>query len=134
MDKTFDFLKNRTDVNFLATVDGDRPSCRPFGDPVLFDGRIYALTKGYKNVAKQLAVNNKVCIVAYDGDEWIRINCKLVDDSENVEAKRAIIQEFDWAEEEGYTLDSPDFKIFYFDEVESTIYDEDGGVVVEERF
>ena len=134
MDKTFDFLKNRTKVNFVSTINGDRPSCRPFGDPVLFDGRIYALTKGYKNVAKQLAVNNKVCIVACDGDEWIRIYCKLVDDSENVEAKRAIIQEFDWAEEAGYTLGSPDFKIFYFDEVESTIYDEDGGVVAEERF
>ena len=44
MEKTFDFLKNRTKVNFVSTINGDKPSCRPFGDPVLFNNHIYALT------------------------------------------------------------------------------------------
>ena len=30
-----------------------------------------------------------------------------------MEAKKAIITEFDWAEDAGYTLDNPDFKTFY---------------------
>ena len=49
-----------------------------------------------------------VCIVAYDNTNWIRINCQLIDDSNNIEVKKAIISEFDWAEEAGYTLDNPD--------------------------
>ena len=126
MEKTFDFLKKRTQVNYVATINEGRPSCRPFGDPVLFDGKIYALTNARKNVAKQLAKDNHVCIVAYDGEkEWIRIN---------IEAKKAIIAEFDWAEEAGYTLDSPDFKVFYLANAEATIYNSDGEVLAKETF
>lgn len=128
MEETFDFLKVRTQVNYLSTINGDKPSCRPFGDPVLFNGKIYILTNARKNVAKQIDANNNVCIVAYDNKDWIRINCKLVDDSNNAEAKKAIISEFDWAEEAGYTLDNPNFKTFYLSDVTSTIYDEDGGI------
>lgn len=134
MEKTFDFLKHRTKVNYVATINGDEPSLRPFGDPVLFDGKIYAMTHAGKNVAKQIAINNNVCIVAYDGDSWIRINCKMIDDSNNLETKKAMIAEFDWAEEEGYTLNAPDFTIYYLADAESTIYDEDGNVLVRERF
>ena len=134
MDKTFDFLKNKTQVNFVATVDGDRPSLRPFGDPVLFDGKIYVLTNAKKNVAKQIAANNHVCIVTYDGTDWIRINCELVDDSNNIEARKAIIAEFEWAEEAGYTLDAPDFKAFYLANATATIYNEEGEVLAEEKF
>lgn len=134
MEQTFDFLKHRTQVNYLATVDGNKPSCRPFGDPVLFDGKIYILTQKHKKVSKQISANNYACIVAYDGTDWIRINCKLVDDSNNTAAKQAIINEFDWAVEAGYTLDNPDFQIFYLDEADSTIYNEDGEVLSQEKF
>ena len=134
MEETFKFLKERTQVNYVATIDGDKPSLRPFGDPVKFDNKIYVLTNAKKSVAKQIEKNNNVCIVAYDGDEWIRINCKLVDDSNNIEAKKAIIDEFDWAEEVGYTLDNLDFKVFYLSDVDSTIYDEDGNIKGSYRF
>ena len=134
MEETFKFLKERTQVNYVATIDGDKPSLRPFGDPVKFDNKIYVLTNAKKSVAKQIEKNNNVCIVAYDGDEWIRINCKLVDDSENIDAKKAIIDEFDWAEEAGYTLDNLDFKVFYLSDVDSTIYDEDGNIKGSYRF
>ena len=43
MNKTFEFLKEKTQVNFVSTIDGDGPSCRPFGDPVLFDKIIFAI-------------------------------------------------------------------------------------------
>ena len=110
------------------------PSCRPFGDPVLFDNKIYILTNKNKNVSKQIAKNNNVCIVAYDNENWIRINCKLIDDSENVEAKKAIINEFDWAEDAGYTLDNPNFQVLYISNANSTIYDEDGNTICTETF
>jgi len=128
MNETFDFLKNRTKVNFVATIDGDRPSNRPFGDPVLFDNKIYVITNKQKNVSKQLSVNNHVCIVAYDNENWIRINCELIDDSSNVDVKRAMMKEFDWMEEAGYTLDNPDFQILYMANADVTIADEDGNI------
>lgn len=127
MEEVFNFLKEKTKVNFVATMNGDKPSNRPFGDPVLFNNKIYVLTNAKKNVAKQIDKNDNVCIVAYDNTDntWIRINCRLIDDSSNKEAKQAIIDEFDWAEEEGYTLDNPDFKALYMANVDATIYDGD---------
>ena len=134
MEKTFDFLKYKTKVNYVATINGDKPGLRPFGDPVLFNGKIYAMTHAGKSVAKQIAMNNNVCIVAYDGENWIRINCRMINDSNNLEAKKAMIAEFDWTEEEGYTLEAPDFTIYYLADAESTIYDEDGNVLARESF
>lgn len=134
MEETFKFLKENTKVNYLSTINGDKPSCRPFGDPVLFDNKIYVLTSKNKNVSKQIEKNNNVCIVAYDNEKWIRINCRLIDDSNNIEAKKEVIKEFDWAEEAGYTLDNPNFQVLYINDAESTIYDEDGNVIEKYSF
>lgn len=134
MNKTFEFLKNKTQVNFLSTIDGNEPSCRPFGDPVLFDNKIYVITNKKKDVSKQIAENNSVCIVAYDNENWIRIKCKLIDDSDNMEVKQAIINEFDWATQAGYTLDNPNFQVLYMSDVISNIYDEDGNILFTEKF
>ena len=128
MDEVFRFLK-KLEVNYVATVTEEGlPSCRPFGDPVLFDGKIYMLTMAYKNVAKQLANNDHVCIVAYDSQCWLRIHCRAIDDSENMSAKQAILDEFDWAAEAGYTLDNPDFKCYYLAEAKAEIRASDGNV------
>lgn len=54
--------------------------------------------------------------------------------SNNIEAKKAIIHEFDWAEEVGYTLDNPDFQILYLANADSTIYDSDGNVLAKYQF
>lgn len=134
MKETFEFLKKRTQVNYVSTIDGNKPSCRPFGDPVLFDNKIYVLTNKQKNVSKQIAMNNNVCIVAYDGENWIRINCQLIDDSNNIDAKKAIINEFDWAEEAGYTLDNPDFQALYIANADVTIADSDGNIISSYKF
>lgn len=132
--ETYEFLKVKTQVNFVATVDGDRPSNRPFGDPVLFDHKIYVLTNKQKKVSKQIAKNNRVCIVAYDEENWIRIDCELIDDSDNMDAKKAIIQEFDWAIDAGYTLDNPDFQVLYLTNATSEIIDSDGNVLEKYQF
>lgn len=134
MNETFKFLKENTQVNYVSTIDGDRPSCRPFGDPIMFDNKIYVLTNKQKNVSKQIEKNNHVCIVAYDGESWIRIHCDLIDDSNNVEAKKAVIKEFDWAEEAGYTLENPDFQVLYLANATSTISDSDGKVLESYKF
>lgn len=134
MEETFEFLKERTKVNYVSTLNGNKPSCRPFGDPVLFDNKIYVLTNKQKNVSKQIAVNNNVCIVAYDEENWIRINCQLIDDSDNIDAKKAIINEFDWAEEAGYTLDNPDFQALYIANADVTIADSDGNIISAYKF
>lgn len=134
MEETFEFLKERTKVNYVSTLNGNKPSCRPFGDPVLFDNKIYILTNKTKNVSKQIEKNNNVCIVAYDNKDWIRINCQLIDDSDNIGAKKAIINEFDWAEKVGYTLDNPNFQVLYIANANSTIYDEDGNAIYTETF
>lgn len=126
MNETFKFLKENTQVNFLATIDGNKPSLRPFGDPFLHDGKIYVITNKKKNVSKQIALNNNVCIVAYDDENWIRINCQLIDDSDNIVAKKKAIQEYDWAEAAGYTLDNPNFQILYLSNVSAVLYDEEG--------
>lgn len=115
-------------------MDGDRPSNRPFGDPILFEEKIYVITNKQKNVSKQLVQNNNACIVAYDGEQWIRIYCKLIDDSDNLEAKQAVIREFDWTEEAGYTLDNPAFQVLFMAEVQATIYDEDGNSITSYEF
>lgn len=87
-----------------------------------------------KNVSKQISLNNNVCIVAYDNNNWIRIDCQLIDDSNNIETKKAVIKEFDWAEAAGYTLDNPDFQILYIANAISTIYDEDSNKFNEFKF
>ena len=134
MNKTYEFLKEKTQVNFVATIDGDKPSLRPFGDPFMFDNKIYVITNKQKNVSKQICKNNNVCIVAYDGENWIRINCQLIDDSNNIEAKKAALKEFDWAESAGYTLDNPNFQVLYMNNATSSIYDEDGNEIENYNF
>ena len=134
MKEVYKFLKEKTKVNYIATINGDKPSNRPFGDPVLFDDKIYILTNKEKNVSKQVGINNNVCIVAYDETYWIRIDCKLIDDSDNIEAKQAIINEFDWAEAAGYTLDNPNFQALYISNAEASIYDIEGNVINSYQF
>lgn len=129
MEETYSFLKTNTQVNYLTTINGDIPSCRPFGDPVLFDNKIYILTNKQKQVSKQIATNNHVCIVAYDGESWIRINCELIDDSDHLAAKQAVIDEFPWAPAAGYTLDNPDFQVLYLAHADATIYNEDSEIL-----
>lgn len=130
MEEVFDFLKKKTQVNFVATVAGDKPSLRPFGDPVLFCGKIYMLTHKSKQVYQEMQNNPNICIVAYDepSNTWVRVRAKAIDDSDNTEAKKAIIAEFDWAEEAGYTLDNPDFAALYLADANAEIRDSEGEV------
>ena len=135
MQDVFSYLKS-LEVNFLATRDGDSVRCRPFGDPVKFDNKIYILTQANKSVAKQLAADNHICIVAYKPSEenWLRIFCEAIDDSDNPAAKQAIIDEFDWAEEAGYTIDNPEFKCYFLANAKAEIRNSDGEILASYKF
>lgn len=95
----------------------------------MVDNKIYVITNKHKNVSKQIEKNNNVCIVAYDDEKWIRINCQLIDDSNNIKVKQAVIDEFDWALEAGYTLDNPEFQVLYMANADATIYDKEGEIL-----
>lgn len=134
MKEVYKFLKENTKVNYVSTINDGKPSCRPFGDPIMYNGKIYVITNKHKNVSKQIEKNNNVCIVAYDEEKWIRINCELIDDSNNMEVKQAVIDEFDWALEAGYTLDNPEFQVLYMANATATFYDEEGEILGSYKF
>ncbi len=89
MQRVKDFL-HKTGVYFLATQEGDQPRVRPFGTAEIIEGKLYIQTGHVKNVAKQIAVNPKVGICAYDGQTWLRIAATLVEDP-RVEIKKAML-------------------------------------------
>ena len=135
MEQTIEFFNNCAEVIYLATVNGDRPSLRPFGTPVLFDGKFYSMSHAGKDVVNQLAENSHVCVVASnDQEQWLRVDCDLVDDSNNTEVKKAMIARFEWAEAAGYTLDNPDFKVYRWENAKAIVHDVEGEALAEESF
>ena len=86
MKEVYEFLK-KCNTYYLATVEADgQPRVRPFGTIDLFEDKLYIQTGKVKDVSKQIAVNPKVEICAFDGEKWLRVACTLVRD-ERMEAK-----------------------------------------------
>ena len=83
------FLK-QCGTYYLATVEGDQPRVRPFGTAEIFEGKLYIQTGKVKNVYKQMVANPKAEICAFNGTEWIRIQCELIPD-ERIEAKQDML-------------------------------------------
>ena len=67
-----DEILTKAEVFYLATVDGDRPKCRPLGFHLLDDGKIYFGVGTFKEVYKQLKANPKLEVVAWDGEHFLR--------------------------------------------------------------
>ncbi len=81
VERVYQFL-DETKNYALATVEGDQPRVRIFGTALLYNGRIYIQTGKVKPVSKQLAANPKAEICAFNGSEWLRITCELVNDDD----------------------------------------------------
>jgi uncharacterized pyridoxamine 5'-phosphate oxidase family protein len=92
MQEVFDFLK-KCQTYYLATIDGDQPRVRPFGTVNIFEGKFYIQTGKVKNVSKQMAMNPKVEICAFNGQEWIRIQAVAVED-DRIEAKQSMLENY----------------------------------------
>lgn len=90
--EVYDFLK-ATGTYYLATAENDQPRVRPFGTVNLFEGKLYIQTGYKKNVAKQIAANQKIELCAFNGKEWIRVAAKLVDDP-RIEAKKSMLDAY----------------------------------------
>lgn len=119
MQSVYDFLR-KAKVYHLATVEGDQPRVRPFGTVDLFEGRLYIQTGKVKNVSKQMQANPKVEISAMRGDEWIRIEGKVVRD-DRLEAKTHMMETFP----ELLTMYNPadeNTEVLYLKDAVATIY------------
>lgn len=92
MERVCEFLKN-AGTYYLATVDGDQPSVRPFGTVNMFEGRLYIQTGRTKPVAQQLAANPKAEICAFKDGTWLRVSGELVED-DRVEARKAMLDAY----------------------------------------
>lgn len=80
MREVYNFLK-KCGTYYLATVEGDQPRVRPFGAIEIFEDRLYLLTGTFKKVSKQIAINPKIEISAFDCDRWIRLQATAVNDN-----------------------------------------------------
>ena len=90
MKEVYDFLKSCGNY-YLATVEGDQPRVRPFGSLAIFEGKIYFQTGKIKDVSKQMPVNPKIEICAFDNKgAWVRIQAVAVDDPRK-EAKQFLL-------------------------------------------
>jgi len=89
MEEVFKFLKE-CGVFYVATIDDGLPRVRPFGALNMFENKIYVLTGHNKKVCHQLLNNPHVEICTFNGKEWIRIECKLIEDI-RVDAKEAFL-------------------------------------------
>lgn len=80
-----------TGTYYLATVEGDQPRVRPFGTALVFEGKLYIQTGKVKNISKQLAVNPKAEICAFDGGKWLRVAGELIND-DRIAPKAAMLE------------------------------------------
>lgn len=62
---------------YMATVDGDKPKCRPIGFHMLVDDKIYFGLGTFKEVYKQLEANPYMEIVACIDDKFLRYYGKV---------------------------------------------------------
>ena len=111
LEKITAFLKE-VKTYYLATADGDQPRVRPFGTAHIFEDKLYIQTGKSKDVSKQIHANPNVEICAFDGNDWLRICGKLVED-DRIEARQSMLD--DYRELQAmYKADDGNTEVFYF--------------------
>lgn len=112
-------LITRAEVFYLATVDGDRPKCRPLGFHLLDGDKIYFGVGTFKEVYKQMQANPNVEISAWDGEHILRYYGKA-----NLDKKEAIAEKaFELMPElaEIYKSNGWEMGIFYLEDATAEI-------------
>lgn len=92
MQRVNDFLK-KCGTYYLATVDGNSPKVRPFGTIHIFEGKLYFQTGKKKAVSKELHTNPQFEICAFNGESWIRLSGKAVED-DRTEARKSMLDAY----------------------------------------
>lgn len=75
---------------FLATVEGDAPKQRPFGELTLVDGKYYMNTNSKKAVFQQMMKNPNISICAFQKGSWIRIEGKAVRETDETVIQKIV--------------------------------------------
>ncbi|MDR3236417.1 MAG: pyridoxamine 5'-phosphate oxidase family protein [Prevotellaceae bacterium] len=119
MQEVYEFLK-KCGTYYLATVEGDQPRVRPFGTINVFEGKLYIQTGKVKNVSKQIGVNPKIEICAFDGSRWIRIQAIAVEDDRR-EAKQSMLDAYPNLQRM-YSADNANTQTLYLTDVVATIF------------
>ena len=92
MNEVYEFLK-KCGTYYLATVEGEQPRVRAFGTIDLFEGKLYIQTGKGKEVSKQMMANPKIEICAFDGNTWLRLAAKAVED-DRYEARKHMLEAY----------------------------------------
>ena len=92
MNEVYEFLK-KCGTYYLATVEGEQPRVRAFGTIDLFEGKLYIQTGKVKEVSKQMMANPKIEICAFDGNTWLRLAAKAVED-DRYEARKHMLEAY----------------------------------------
>ena len=92
MNEILEFLQ-RCKTYYIATIENNEPRIRPFGTIDIFDGHLTIQTGKVKDVSKQIHINPNISICAFDGNEWIRINAKAIED-ERIEAAEHMLEQY----------------------------------------
>ena len=111
--KMVEFIKG-CKTYFLATCENGKPKVRPFGTINVFEDKIYIQTGKKKDVAKQIASNPYVEISCFNGEKWLRLSGKLVED-ERVEAKKNMLDNYPELRSM-YNENDVNTVVYYFDE------------------
>ncbi len=117
IERVYKFL-DEVKTYYLATVEGDQPRCRPFGTVLLYDGKLYIQTGKVKAVSKQLNVNPKAELCAFNGAEWLRISGELVNDDRR-EVKVAMLDKMPELKAM-YSPDDDNTQVLYFKNATAT--------------
>lgn len=119
MQEVYDFLK-KCSTYYLATVEGNQPRVRPFGTVDIFEDRLYIQTGKVKSVSRQMEVNPRIEICAFDGGNWIRVQATAVPDDRHA-AKKHMLDAYPslrgrYSEEDGNT------QVLYLKDATATFY------------
>jgi len=118
MKEVFDFLK-KCNTYYIATIENGFPRVRPFGTVDIFEDKLYIQTGKIKKVSQQIHKNPNVEICAFDGNSWIRLSGKLVEDN-RVEAKKHLLDNYPMLRSM-YDENDNNTEVFYFVDATATI-------------
>jgi uncharacterized pyridoxamine 5'-phosphate oxidase family protein len=131
MREVYDFIKGCGNY-YLASVEGDQPRVRPFSSLAIFEGKIYFQTGKVKNVSKQISINPKIEICAYDNKgTWVRVTAIAVEDPRR-EAKQFLLDTLPGLEKM-YSADDENTQVLYLKYATAVFYSFAGTGELKER-
>ena len=119
MNEVCEFLK-KCGTFYIATTEGDQPRVRPFGVVNIFENKLYIQTGKSKKVSKQMQINPKVEICAFNDGIWLRLEGIVVRDDRR-EAKESML-EANPVLKNMYSADDDNTEVLYFENAKATFY------------